>query len=166
MNDLVARALSAADTPSSKEPQGLCQSDGKRPGGLTLIPWQSGKSLVWDVTVVCPLADSYVASAAREAGSVAELAASKKMDKYTSLAVDYHFQPIAVEMLGPINELASHFLTVLVHKLANILETSGRLPFYFSAFLFCCSDRTAFCFTIRLFVRTARSNGHSYNCLH
>jgi len=40
---------------------------------------------------VCPLADSYVTSAAREAGSVAELAASKKMDKYTSLAADYHF---------------------------------------------------------------------------
>jgi len=37
-----------------------------------LVPWQSGRSLVWDVTVVCPLADSYVASAAREARSVAE----------------------------------------------------------------------------------------------
>ena len=81
----------------------------RRPDGLTLIPWQSGKSLVWDVTVVCPLADSYVASAARQAGSAAELAASKKVDKYTSLAADYHFQPITVDMLGPINESASHF---------------------------------------------------------
>ena len=82
----------------------------KRPNGLTLIPWQSGKSLVWDVTVVCPLAHSYVASAARQPGSVAELATSKKMDKYTSLAADYHFQRIAVEMLGPIkNESASHY---------------------------------------------------------
>ena len=51
LNDLVARALLAADIPSSKEPQGLCRSDGKRPDGLTLIPWQSGKSLVWDVTL-------------------------------------------------------------------------------------------------------------------
>jgi len=47
LNDLVARALSAADIRSSKEPQGSCRSDGKRPDGLTLIPWQSGKSLVW-----------------------------------------------------------------------------------------------------------------------
>ena len=68
LKDLVARALSDADIPSSIEPQGLCRSDGKRPNGLTLLPWQSGKSLVWDVTVVCPFADSYVASAAREAG--------------------------------------------------------------------------------------------------
>ena len=66
---------------------------------VTLASWQSGKSLVWDLTVVCPLADSYVASAAREAGSVAELAASKKMDRYTSLAADYHFQPIAVKII-------------------------------------------------------------------
>jgi len=29
------------------------------------------------------------------------------MDKYTVLAADYHFQPIAVEMSGRINESAS-----------------------------------------------------------
>ena len=46
LNDLVACALSAAGIPSLKEPQGLCRSDGKGPDGLTLIPWQSGKSLV------------------------------------------------------------------------------------------------------------------------
>ena len=127
LNNLVARALWAADIPSLNEPQGLCRSDGKRPDGLTLLPWQSEKSVVWDVTVVCPLADFYVASAAREAGSVAELAASKKMDKYTSLAADYHFQPIAVEMLGPICKSASDFLTILAH----VLETSRRLFFLF-----------------------------------
>jgi len=65
------------------------------------------------------LADAYVASAAREAGSVAELEASKKMDKYTSLAADYHFQPIAVEMVGHINKSASNFLTVLAHKISQ-----------------------------------------------
>ena len=60
--------------------------------GLTLVPWQSGRSLVWDVIVVCPLADSYVASAAREARSVAKLAATKKEDKYSGLAADYLFR--------------------------------------------------------------------------
>jgi len=125
---IIARALSAADIPSSKEPQSLCWSDGKRPEGLSLIPWQSGKPLVWDVTVVYPLA---VASAAREAGSTAELAASKKMDKYTSLAADYHFQPIAVEMLGPINKSASHFLTVLAHKISQRSEDEQETFFLF-----------------------------------
>ena len=39
-------------------------------------------------------------------------------DKYTGLAANYHFQPIAVEMLGPINESASLFLTVLAKKIS------------------------------------------------
>ena len=37
---------------------------------------------------------------------IAELAATKKEDKYSGLAADYLFQPIAVEILGPINESA------------------------------------------------------------
>ena len=135
---------------------------------IIIIVIQSGKSFVWDVTVVCPLTDSYVASAAREAGSVVELVASKNTDKYTSLAADYHFQPIAVEMLGPINESASHFLTVWAHKISQRSGNKRKTTFLFqciSVLLQQC-DTTAFCFTIRLFVRTARSNGHSYNCLH
>ena len=54
---------------NTKQPQGLSRSDGKCPDGLTLVPWQSGKPLVWDVTVVCPLKDSYIASVAREPSS-------------------------------------------------------------------------------------------------
>jgi len=77
------------------------------------------------------LADSYVASAAREASSVAELAASKKMDKYTGLAADYHFQPIAVETLGPINESASLFLAVLGKKISQVSGDERETTFLF-----------------------------------
>ena len=48
-------------------------------------------------------------------GSVAELRGS--------LAADYHFYPTAVEMLGSINKSASHFLTVLAHKIRDERET-------------------------------------------
>jgi len=50
---------------------GLFRPDGKRPDGVTLVPWQSGKSLCWDVTVTCPLAESYIDRVALEAGAVA-----------------------------------------------------------------------------------------------
>ena len=81
LNELEARALSAAAIPNTKELQGLCRSDGSF--------WQSGKSLVWDVTVICPLADSYVASGAcLEARSVVEQAAIKKIKQYY-----YFFHP-------------------------------------------------------------------------
>ena len=86
LNDLIARALSTASIPNTKEPQDLCRSDGKRPDDITLVPWQSGKPLIWDVTVVCPLADSYVALAARDPS-----AASNKTAKYAGLTSDNHF---------------------------------------------------------------------------
>ena len=71
-----------AGIPVIKEPNGLSRSDGKRPDGLSLVPWEEGKPMTWwDVTVVCPLADSYVATAARVAGSAAEGAAARKSAK-------------------------------------------------------------------------------------
>ena len=45
INDVIARAITAAGVPVSKEPVGLVRTDGKRPDGLTLIPWQGGKPL-------------------------------------------------------------------------------------------------------------------------
>jgi hypothetical protein len=33
---------------------------GKRPDGMTLVPWIKGQPLVWDVTILDTLADSYV----------------------------------------------------------------------------------------------------------
>jgi len=92
--------------PATKEPHGLTRSDGKRPDGLTLVPWQRGKPLSWDVTVICTLADSYVELAAQEAGSAAKLAATHKLAKYSALGAQYDFQPVAVETLGPLNESA------------------------------------------------------------
>ena len=82
LNDLIARSFASPGVPVTKEPIGLLRSDGKRPDGRTLVPWQSGKSLCWDVTVSRPLAESYVTEAAREAGAAAELAATRKEVKY------------------------------------------------------------------------------------
>ena len=55
LNDLFAGVFFSADVPVTKKPVWYKR---KRLDDLTLIPWQSGKSLCWDVTVTCPLADS------------------------------------------------------------------------------------------------------------
>ena len=78
INDVIARAITAAGVPVIKEPVGLARLDGKRPDGLTLIPWQGGKPLTWDVTVVSTLADSYLYSTSHSAGGAAETASNRK----------------------------------------------------------------------------------------
>ena len=64
INDVIARAISSAGIPVTKEPAGLTRLDGKQPDGITLIPWHGGKPLMWDVTVVSTvvstLADFYL----------------------------------------------------------------------------------------------------------
>ena len=43
----------------------------------------------------------------------------KKEDKYSGLAAEYIFQPIAVQTLGPINESASDFFPLLAKKISH-----------------------------------------------
>ena len=52
MNGIIFRSLFSVSIPASKEPIGLTRLDGKRPDGLTLVPWQGGKPVTWDITVV------------------------------------------------------------------------------------------------------------------
>ena len=58
LNTLVDQALSSIKIPSILEPNGLTRTDGKRPDGITLAPWEEGKQLVWDDTCVELLAPS------------------------------------------------------------------------------------------------------------
>jgi len=109
-------------------------SDGKRLDGLTLVPWQSGKSMCWNVTLICPLAESYVNGAAIEAGAAAEVAASRKEAKYADINSRYVFEPIALETLGVFNSSARLLLNELGKRISvNSRETRETNLFCSSA---------------------------------
>lgn len=124
LNDVLFRALLRAGVPAMKEPPGLLRSDGKRPDGVTQIPWVSGKCLAWDVTVTDTLARSYAHLSSISAGKAAERAAEGKMQKYAAMSATHDFQPIAIETLGPINSSAIHFL----HSLGKRIATASGDP--------------------------------------
>jgi len=84
--------------------------------------------------IVCPLANSYVATAACVAGSAAEGAAARKSAKYTDIETNYMFQSIAVESLGPINASGCAFLSKLGRKLST-QSGNDRDQFFVSATL-------------------------------
>jgi len=105
--------LGKVNIPSVKEPSGLSRSDGKRPDGLTLIPWKNGRCVTWDVTVTDTLAQSYLSSTSTTSGGAVETLADRKTSKYWQLAQTYIFVSIAVETLGPMNKAAFQFLSEL-----------------------------------------------------
>ena len=64
VNAILHRAFVAAAIPARLEPTGLSRSDGKRPDGVTMVPWECGKCVVWDFTCPDTLAPSYRSIAA------------------------------------------------------------------------------------------------------
>jgi len=85
-NDVIARALTSGGVPSIKEPPGCSRADGKRPDGLTLVPWKRGRPLVWDFTCADTFAPSHVVSTATHRGYEAEEASEAKKRKYGFLS--------------------------------------------------------------------------------
>jgi len=129
LNDIIWRALAKANVPSVKEPPGLLRSDGKRPDGLTMIPWHGGKCVAWDVTVTDTLANSYINATSISAGAAAELAAVRKSEKYRDLPSAYDFLPVAIETFGPVNETASEFLAELGRRISAITQEKREASF-------------------------------------
>jgi len=60
VNDFIKRALTSANVPSVLQPNSLSRDDGKRPGGLTVLPCANGRCMVWDLTCPDTLANSHV----------------------------------------------------------------------------------------------------------
>lgn len=83
--NIIRRSFVSCNVPSILEPSDISRMDGKRPDGLTLIPWSHGKSLVWDFTCIDTLASSHLQSSLQSAGSTAEIAAKNKRRKYENL---------------------------------------------------------------------------------
>ncbi|XP_047992700.1 uncharacterized protein LOC125231302 [Leguminivora glycinivorella] len=139
INEIVRRALVSANVPCVLEPPGLSRTDGKRPDGLTLVPWRRGRCLVWDATCVSTYAASHLRQTTSCAGSAAESAAKSKHTKYSALETAYDFVPVAIETAGPWGSEAHSFFRELGRRLrerAAILVLgriwSNRSPLQFS----------------------------------
>jgi len=145
----------------TKEPDGLSRSYGKRPDGLSVVPWDAGKPLSWDVTVVCPLADSCVVAAASSPWGwfTSRGVGARKAGKYTKMATSHIFQPLAIESLGPINASGCTFLVKSGSQAFCPVWRWQRPGFRFSESLFWFSVLMLFYSTTVLWRR--RSSDHS-----
>lgn len=120
LNDIIRRALVSAGAPAILEPTGLARNDGKRPDGMTLVPWKMGQPLVWDATCVDTLALSHLRGTAVKAGSAANSAENLKRRKYAGINSGCIFEPFGVETLGPWGESAHRVFKEISHRLVDL----------------------------------------------
>ena len=113
INDIIHRSLVSAKNSSKLEPTDLSRDDGKRPDGMSIIPWSSGRLLVWDATCSDTFAPMNINSAVCEPGAVAAQAERKKIAKYSSLDSSYQFIPVAVETCGSLGPKAHELVSEL-----------------------------------------------------
>ena len=83
LNDVIKRSLKAAGIHSWLEPVGLDRGDGKRPDGLTVMPFSDGKSLCWDATCTDSFSKTAIGETAHSPGSAATKAEERKRVTYT-----------------------------------------------------------------------------------
>lgn len=129
LNKIISNALTSARIPNILEPPGLSRSDGKKPDGLTLIPWRQGRAILWDSTVRNTLASSYLHSSSKISGSIAEEAEIYKHNHYIELKNNYNFTPVAFETLGPMGPDTRAFLTCLGNLIQNETGDNRSLNF-------------------------------------
>ena len=106
VNELLCRAFISTGTLATREPQSLCTTDGKRPDGVTQVPWSRGRCLAWDVTCPDTFAASNISASSDEAGSAAAAAETKKHRKYSDIITGVDFVPVAIETSGVWGEQA------------------------------------------------------------
>jgi len=134
----------------TKEPHGLSRSDGSGP---TAFSWSLGGRKAWDVTVVCPLADSYfMRCRSRPWGWFSSRGCScSKPEKYAQLTMYHIFSQSPSshwDQTSPINASGFAFLTNWVASFLRNLAMTERLVCFSESLFWCC---VLCCFTPRHF---------------
>ena len=122
-NDVIRESLKRACIPSALEPTGLIRNDGRRPDGVTMLPWSRGRSLAWDFTSVHSLVASHLSKGRQEGSSVAIAKEAIKRQHYNDIPSCYILKSVAIETLGGIGDSSWTFLSTLGQR---IQEQTGE----------------------------------------
>ena len=114
------------------------RSDGKRPDGLTLIPWSGGRSATWDVTVT-------------DTVQLHLILPSQLHDQLLRwrqpLSARTPTTAISLETMGPINEVGQDFISQMGHRIFSITEDPRETSFLFQRLSVAVQRLNAVCFS-------------------
>ena len=120
VNDVLCRAIIKSGTLASREPHSLCTGSGKRPDGVTQVPWSRGRCLAWDATCPDTFAESHVQTSSARAGSAAAAAEASKSQKYADITTGVDFVPVAIETSGTWGEQAIDLVREIGRRIAAV----------------------------------------------
>ena len=100
----------------------LYRTDDKRADGITMIPWEMGTQMVWDVPVVDALSPGPLnQDSLYHLETTATESEACEIEKYCDLIDNgYHFQPVAIEVQGSLGESTEMFITRLCKLLCRV----------------------------------------------
>ena len=121
------RALASAGYPSSLEPVGLSRSDGKRPDGVTNVPWSKGLAITWDFSCVDTMAPSRVSTMNTGAADDQE---KRKIEIYQHMSTCHLFTPVVIETLGRWGRISLKFVKEVGRRM-SALSDEKRAGYFF-----------------------------------
>jgi len=109
LNEVIVGCFASAGIPVSKEQTGIDRDSVKRPDGIKLVPWQSGRVVAWDVTVATTFAYSYkyLPASSVTAAAAAEGVASIGSKSHSHTL--FSFQPVAAPAIDKVRLRPYHF---------------------------------------------------------
>jgi hypothetical protein len=129
VNDVLCRAFIKSGTLATREPHSLCTGNGKRPDGVTQVPWSRGRCLAWDATCPNTFADSHVQASSTRAGSAAEAAEASKQLKYADISAGVDFIPVALETSGTWGKQAIELVNDIGRRIAEVTHEPRSTAF-------------------------------------
>ena len=129
VNDLLARAFISTGTLTTREPHSLCTNNGKRPDGVTQVPWKRGRCLAWDATCPDTFAVSHLQSSSSQAGSAAATAELTKRQKYADIINSVEFVPVAIETSGVWGKEAWDLVADVGRRIATVTHEPRSTTF-------------------------------------
>ena len=97
----------------------MMRSDGKRPDGATVLPFEAGLPKAWDATIFHTCASSHLHSTAVEAGSGAAAAEARKDSKYAALNGRAQFRAVAIETLDAFGPSARRLFDEIADRIKS-----------------------------------------------
>ena len=145
INDVLRRAFIKSASLATREPHSLCTGSGKRPDGVTQVPWSRGRCLAWDATCPDTFAVSHVQASSTRAGSAAAAAEVQKCQKYADITTGVDFVPVAIVTSGTWGEQAIDLVKEIGRRIAEATHEPRSTAFLRQRLSIAVQRGNAFC---------------------